>query len=536
MPFQTTTQLALAYGGPPLIGAFIGYLTNDIAIRMLFRPLKPWRIFGLRVPLTPGVIPSKRHQLAENIGEMVGGQLLTPQDIGEALSKEQFQEHLRRLVNSQVQEVLNKDVGPLLNVVPQRFRVHARIGLRSLKHRLRQSVLDYLASPALAKAADGFLSAQLRRAGSRRVEELLRAEDREGLHNTLEALSKGLLTGPGVAVRLGDWLERTLIEAAAAGKTAGDFLPAELRELACSLVADHAPQVLDQAAAIMAEPPMRERVAKAVRGGVDHFIDGLGPMAAMAKGFLNMDSLDAVISAWLADREGDLAAWLKQPEIEQRTAEALRGQTETFFAAPLAELLAQVGRERLHQLCQQTAAQLLAALTEGPLQQMVSSLIKTQVDELLKHGQISLSDLADKLLTRVGRRRLRHVVLTELRLLTDSEPARRLIGKLVNALFDQLTAKPAGVLRDLLPAEVRNGISEYLTLTANRLLIREVPGLTESLRIRELVRNKVNSLDLLRLERLLLSIMEEQFKYINLFGALLGFLIGLLNLAALHAF
>jgi uncharacterized membrane protein YheB (UPF0754 family) len=53
----------------------------------------------------------------------------------------------------------------------------------------------------------------------------------------------------------------------------------------------------------------------------------------------------------------------------------------------------------------------------------------------------------------------------------------------------------------------------------------------ESLNIKRVVTDKVDSLDLLQLERLLLSIMEEQFKYINMFGALLGFLIGLINLA-----
>ena len=42
------TTLLLSYAGPPLLGAFIGYLTNKVAIRMLFRPLKPWRLFGLK--------------------------------------------------------------------------------------------------------------------------------------------------------------------------------------------------------------------------------------------------------------------------------------------------------------------------------------------------------------------------------------------------------------------------------------------------------------------------------------------------------
>ncbi|MDH3349224.1 MAG: DUF445 family protein, partial [Desulfobulbaceae bacterium] len=62
----------IPYIAPPLLGGFIGYLTNKIAIRMLFRPLKAWRVFGIRVPMTPGVIPSKREKLAVNIGEMVG--------------------------------------------------------------------------------------------------------------------------------------------------------------------------------------------------------------------------------------------------------------------------------------------------------------------------------------------------------------------------------------------------------------------------------------------------------------------------------
>ena len=55
-------------------------------------------------------------------------------------------------------------------------------------------------------------------------------------------------------------------------------------------------------------------------------------------------------------------------------------------------------------------------------------------------------------------------------------------------------------------------------------------GQDESKKISKIVAAKVNSLDLLQLERLLLSIMEEQFSYINFFGALLGFLIGLGNL------
>ena len=41
----------------PLVGAAIGYITNDIAIRMLFRPHQAKYIMGMRIPFTPGIIP-----------------------------------------------------------------------------------------------------------------------------------------------------------------------------------------------------------------------------------------------------------------------------------------------------------------------------------------------------------------------------------------------------------------------------------------------------------------------------------------------
>jgi len=55
-----TVEQFLPYLIPPLLGALIGYVTNYIAIRMLFRPLKAWWFLGVRIPMTPGIIPGKR--------------------------------------------------------------------------------------------------------------------------------------------------------------------------------------------------------------------------------------------------------------------------------------------------------------------------------------------------------------------------------------------------------------------------------------------------------------------------------------------
>ena len=56
------------YIATPLIGAVIGYVTNWIAVKMLFRPRKEIRVFGKRLPFTPGVIPRGQGRLARAVG------------------------------------------------------------------------------------------------------------------------------------------------------------------------------------------------------------------------------------------------------------------------------------------------------------------------------------------------------------------------------------------------------------------------------------------------------------------------------------
>ncbi len=69
------------YLSPPVLGGIIGYFTNDVAIKMLFRPYRAWYIGGRRVPFTPGLIPSNQERLAKNISDSIMGSLLTPEEL-----------------------------------------------------------------------------------------------------------------------------------------------------------------------------------------------------------------------------------------------------------------------------------------------------------------------------------------------------------------------------------------------------------------------------------------------------------------------
>ncbi|PZO38057.1 MAG: DUF445 domain-containing protein [Shackletoniella antarctica] len=66
---------------PPIVGGVIGYFTNDIAIKMLFRPYRALYLGKRRLPFTPGLIPSNQERLAQRISDTIMGSLLTPEEL-----------------------------------------------------------------------------------------------------------------------------------------------------------------------------------------------------------------------------------------------------------------------------------------------------------------------------------------------------------------------------------------------------------------------------------------------------------------------
>ena len=69
----------------PLVGAVIGYCTNYVAVKMLFRPLKAVKIGNYTLPFTPGIIPKGKERLAKALGNAIGSTLLTKEDMMKAL-------------------------------------------------------------------------------------------------------------------------------------------------------------------------------------------------------------------------------------------------------------------------------------------------------------------------------------------------------------------------------------------------------------------------------------------------------------------
>ncbi|MBK8975838.1 MAG: DUF445 family protein [Planctomycetes bacterium] len=68
----------------PLIGGLIGYVTNRIAVKMIFRPIRPRRFLGLRIQ---GLIGRRQPELARSIGAVVSDHLVNHEDVIRSFAK-----------------------------------------------------------------------------------------------------------------------------------------------------------------------------------------------------------------------------------------------------------------------------------------------------------------------------------------------------------------------------------------------------------------------------------------------------------------
>lgn len=88
-----------------VIGSLIGGVTNILAVRMLFHPFKTYYIFNKRVPFTPGLIPKRRKEVADKIGQVVEEHLLTESLIQSKLNAPSSRQAIEEVLLNQIQKL-----------------------------------------------------------------------------------------------------------------------------------------------------------------------------------------------------------------------------------------------------------------------------------------------------------------------------------------------------------------------------------------------------------------------------------------------
>ncbi|MEE4165647.1 MAG: DUF445 family protein [Desulfocapsaceae bacterium] len=523
----------ISFIAPPLIGAFIGYLTNRVAIRMLFRPLKQWRLGPIKIPMTPGAIPSKRHDLAVNIGEMVGEHLLTSNEINNSLKKQQFQEHLYTLIEAKVGSFMKKDLGPLQSLVSPDYRSYFDIARKTITYQIKETVTDYLSTEHCSETLEHAVESWLDELFSIQLHEVATPQLRKTIYQSLDRQLLRILHAETTQNWVEDYIYRKIIESADNEKRLRDLLPQSMIESIIETIDRQTPYLLAQGVKILEDPLVRQKVVDEIVTAIDEFIDTLGPMSSMIRNFLDMTMVEEKIKEYFLEKQDQIAELITAEAVRAKVSQTLTRRARRLFNTSVKTIIEHQSIAQLQSFSSEATALVFSGLRSPQAASVFDDLFSNHLEKLIDERSCSVGRIIEEVFGENGTERSKAWVAEELKQALKSPRTKSVIDHILENMIDQLLKKPIGRLADLVPAGVRDGLYKSLQEMATKMLTSEVPGVVKSLNIRKIVTDRIDSFDLLRLERLLLSIMEEQFKYINIFGGLLGFLIGCMNIVFL---
>lgn len=156
---------------PIIVGAIIGYITNWLAIKMLFRPYTKKKIFGIPIPFTPGLIPKEMNRIAKSIGEAVGKYLLSAEVISGALSdgntKMQMKSYLENVIqnlklsNESIKDLFKRAAGEKYNSILSAIehKITELICSLSKSRKLKDYLTDIIRKAAYGESNESFYNA-----------------------------------------------------------------------------------------------------------------------------------------------------------------------------------------------------------------------------------------------------------------------------------------------------------------------------------------------------------------------------------------
>ena len=98
----------------PLISAFIGWVTNWVAIKMLFHPRNPVTILGMKVQ---GIFPKRQQQFAEKLGKLVSRELLSFDEIETKITNPDNLKKVMPTVEAHIDHFLRVKLGETMPMI-----------------------------------------------------------------------------------------------------------------------------------------------------------------------------------------------------------------------------------------------------------------------------------------------------------------------------------------------------------------------------------------------------------------------------------
>lgn len=531
--------ILLVWVVPILWGALIGYFTNALALRMLFRPLTRKYLLGIPVPLTPGIIPRRRGELARSIARMVARDLLSPEAVRARLQSETFRVALEAQFRHLRESVLQR---PLAG-----FAAHARSALQAgddggelswpelVRHLLQRLLVRLVGSRGFIYGVRSLVQRLVDDVAVRRLHELIGVEQLTALvtGSVLPALGRDEIRAQ-VSGMVKDWLHRQR----AANIPLDRFLTPETTELLMGLFRRNLPALLDVLFTWLRGPQVRRELEVYGRAILRDILDKLN---LMQKVFVTAGQYDRSLSERMPEIVTDV--------IDQAEAATAGAAVREQICGGARRALARWSSHGLGDLAADSATQidelvdhLVARVFDAFSGNGATDAGPTPAEEAVRrwysqHGDATVAELAARYLGVQPAAVADFLANQLLGYLARPETGQQ-IAELIPALAGEAlggadTAAGTTTLAEVfaLPAATATRLDGVLTRWAIGFLGERLPSVMDTIDIQSLVVTKIDALDARQVEQLLLTVMDRHLKWIKLFGAVIGAVIGLLLIA-----
>jgi len=492
---------------------------------MLFRPHRPTKILGVTV-WPQGMIPRHRERLAQTIGNAVGNELVSQETIVNALFETGFFERkVESFVTAYTEDILSTPYPSFIEALPRPARAPVLDAIAALQLRVAEYIADILKSEETAEAVNSFIDRRVDELLAQRLGQTVGAETFEQVLDFVEKRFHSIVAEESFESKVRGFVGARLDELAGSRATLAEMITPDAVAIIKERIDQQVPPIVEHLAEIATHQKTRSQIGALIKHEVD---DYYGQLSFFKKIFVSRDRIhhevDDMVNKTLPRR---VAEFLKGEAFEQEAESFLDSTIDGVLARPINELVGQIAPDKLQMIKDQVAARILALAQSPELATTVSAYATDALERLRPHSLRALLEHANP----DSAERLKSFLSSGLINVLSREETARTLNAILSAQIERLLVAPIGRLSDHLPEESVRKASSALTERITAAARERLPIAINEFDIGSIVRQKVSNYPVEKLEELVLSVAQQHLKKIELFGAVIGLLIGIFQAA-----
>jgi len=506
--------------GIVVVATVHGFLAAWLAIWMLFHPYQPVKLFGITI-WPQGMIPRHRAKLAQSIGNAVGNELVSQQTVFDALFETSFFERkVENFVGGYTNELLARVYPSFIDALPSHVRAPILDTISALQYRLAEYIAAMLKSEETAVAISSFVDRQVDELLGRRVGDTLSEETFNQLMQFIEKRFRDVMTAEGLEGKVLGFVSGRLDDLARSNETLAETFTPETVAFIKERIDSQVPPIVHHLADIATSQNTRKQIGALIKREVDDYYEQL---SLIKKIFISRDRIyrevDELVNKTLPKR---VEEYLRGPAFEQEAETFLNLTIDNVLARPLNVLVGRIDSEKFDSIKQEITNRLMELAQSEELSGSMSAYVHDAFErfrpqtlgEALHRVDPGSIETAKQFLTR------------SLLALVSRDDTARTINAILSSQVERLLISPIGRLGD--------HVSEHSMQRASRALVERItlaarerlPTAIAEFDVGGVVRRKVSDYPIEKLEELVLSVASHHLKTIELFGAVIGFFIG----------